>query len=89
MTVVLGTFWCFIKHIEAPYLFDLENGIAVHPMQGICGSSPAGGMSHGSTRVVAGTWGIFSSSSGDGHSNLHFVQRSENSCLVRMDTSGI
>ena len=31
------------------------------------------GMSHGIFRVASGTWGIFSSYSGDGHSNLHFV----------------
>ena len=50
---------------------------------------PPRGMSHGISRVVAGTWGIFSSYSGDGHSKLHFVQRSQDSCLVRTDTSGI
>ena len=47
------------------------------------------GMCHGISRVAAGTWGIFSSYSGDGHSKLHFVQRSQDSCLVTMDTSGI
>ena len=50
---------------------------------------PARGMCHGISRVAAGTWGIFSSYSGDGHSKLHFVQRSQDSCLVMMDTSGI
>ena len=30
----LGTLWCSMKHIEAPYVFDWENGIAVHAMQG-------------------------------------------------------
>ena len=47
------------------------------------------GMSHGISRVAAGTWGIISSYSGDGHSKLHFVQRSQDTCLVTMDTSGI
>ena len=46
-------------------------------------------MSLGISRVVAGTWGIFSSYSGDGHSKLGFIQRTQNSCLVRKDTSGI
>ena len=32
---------------------------------------PAIGMCHGISRVAAGTWGIFSSYSGDGHSKLH------------------
>ena len=50
---------------------------------------PARGMSHTISRVAAGTWGIFASYSGDGHTNLHFVQRSQDSCVVRTDTSGI
>ena len=49
----------------------------------------ARGMCHGISRVAAGTWGIFSSSSKDGHSKFHFVQRSQDSCLVTTDTSGI
>ena len=50
---------------------------------------PARGMCHGISRVAAGTWDIFSSYSRDGHSKLHFVQRSQDSCLVTTDTSGI
>ena len=50
---------------------------------------PARGMCHGISRVAAGTRGIFSSYSGDGYSKFHFVQRSQDSCLVTMDTSGI
>ena len=50
---------------------------------------PARGMCHGISRVAPGTWGIFSSYSGDGHSKLHFVQQSKDSCLVTTDTSGI
>ena len=38
---------------------------------------PARGMSHTISQVAAGTWGIFASYSGDGHSKLHFVQRSQ------------
>ena len=49
----------------------------------------ARGMSQGISRVAAGTWGIFSSYSGDGHANLHLVQRSQDSCLVTTDFSGI
>ena len=47
------------------------------------------GKSHGFSRVVAGTSGIFSSYSGDGHSKLEFVRPSQDSCLLIMDTSGI
>ena len=50
---------------------------------------PPRGMSHGISRVAARTWGIFSSYSEDGHSQLNFLQRSHDSCLVRMDTSGV
>ena len=39
----LGNSPCSIKHIEAPYVFDWEHGIALHPMQGIRASSPAKG----------------------------------------------
>ena len=70
-------------------MFDWEHGIALHPMQGIRALTPAKGMSHGISRGAALTWGIFSSYSGDVHSELHFVQRSQNSCLVRTDTSEI
>ena len=31
---VLGTLWCSIKKIEAPYVFDSEYGIALHAVQG-------------------------------------------------------
>ena len=41
VTVFLGTLWCSIKHIEAPYVFDWEHGIGQHPVQGIRASSPA------------------------------------------------
>ena len=44
------------------------------------------GMSHGISRVTAGTWVIISSYSGDGHLKLQFVQQSQDSCLVRTDT---
>ena len=39
----LGSLWCSIMHIEAPYVFDWEHGIALHPMQWIWASSPAKG----------------------------------------------
>ena len=50
---------------------------------------PARGISHTISRVAAGIWVIFSSYSGDGHSKLHFVQRSQDSSLVTTDTSEI
>ena len=50
---------------------------------------PPRGISHSISRVAAGTWGIFASYSGDGRSKLHFVQRTQDSCVVMRDTSGI
>ena len=43
VTVFLVTLWCFFKHIEAPYVFDWENRIALHLMQGIRALTPAEG----------------------------------------------
>ena len=43
LTVFLGTLWCSIKKIEAPYVFDWENGIALHAMQGNRASFPSEG----------------------------------------------
>ena len=46
-TVFLGTLWCSIKKIEAPYVFDWEYGIALHAMQGNRASFPSkGDVSH-------------------------------------------
>ena len=65
--------WDSIKQIEAPYVFDLENAIARHAMQGNRASLVARGKSHGFSRVAAGTWVIFSSCDGDAHSKREFV----------------
>ena len=43
VTVFLGTVWCSIKKIEAPYMFDWENGIALHAMQENRASFPSEG----------------------------------------------
>ena len=43
VTVFLGTLWCTIKKIEAPYMFDWEYGIALHAMQGNRASFPSEG----------------------------------------------
>ena len=37
----LGDSLVFHQHIEAPYVFDWEHGMALHPMQVIRASSPA------------------------------------------------
>ena len=40
LTVFLGTLWCSIKKIEAPFVFNWEYDIALHEMQGNQASSP-------------------------------------------------
>ena len=37
--IVVGYLWSSIKQIEAPYVFDWENKIALHAMQGNRASS--------------------------------------------------
>ena len=55
-------------------MFDWENAIALDTIQGNRASSRREWKSHGFSRVVAGTWGIFSSYGGDVHSKLQCVQ---------------
>ena len=43
VTVFLGSLWCSIKKIEAPYVFDWVNGIALHAMHGNRASFPSEG----------------------------------------------
>ena len=54
-------------------MFDWENAIALHAIRGIGPHLVAKGMSHGFSRVSAGTWGIFSSYYRDAHSKPEFV----------------
>ena len=67
-------------------MFDWEHGIALHEIQGIGHHLSASGKSEDFSRVAAGSWGMFSSYSRDGHSKFPFVQRSQDSCLVRRET---
>ena len=54
-------------------MFDWENAITLHALQGNRASSCERGKSHGFSRVAAGTWGIISSYDGDAHSKSEFV----------------
>ena len=69
-------------------MFDREHGIALQPMPGIRPHLAARGKSHTFSRVVAGTWGIFSIKRGDGQSKLEFVQRLQDAYLITTYTSG-
>ena len=71
------TLWSSIKKIELLTCFIGNTGLLCMQCRGIEPHFPARGMSHTISQVAAGTWGIFASYSGDGHSKLHFVQRSQ------------
>ena len=43
VTVFLRTLCCSMKHIEAPYMFDWEHGIALQTMHRIWALTPAEG----------------------------------------------
>ena len=73
VTVFFGILFSSIREIEVPYVFDREHGTPQHEMQGNRASSYGDGKSHVFSRVVAGTWGIFSSYVGDAHSKRDFV----------------
>ena len=62
-----GTLCTSVKQIKAPYLFDWEQGIALHAMQGNQASSFSEQKSDGFSRVAVGSWGMFSSYSGGRH----------------------
>ena len=62
-----GTPCTSVKQIKAPYLFDWEQGIALHAMQGIGPHLSASGKSDGFSRVAVGSWGMFSSYGGGRH----------------------
>ena len=51
-----------------------NTGLQCRQCKGIEPHLPVRGMSHWISRVAVGTWGIFSSYRGDGHSKLHLVQ---------------
>ena len=69
-------------------MFDWEHGTALHPMQGIRALTSAEGDVSWDFSSCSRNLGIFSSYSGDVRSKLLLVQRSQDSCLVRRDTSG-
>ena len=62
-----GTLCTSVKQIKAPYLFDWEQGIALHAMQENRASLSASGKSDGFSRVAAGSWAMFSSYGGGSH----------------------
>ena len=85
----LGDSLLFFRQIDALCVFDWEHRLLCTQCRGFVPHLPPRGVSRGISRVAAGTWAIISIYSGDGHSKLHCVQRSQDTSLVRTDTSGI
>ena len=56
MRDIWGTLCTSVKEIKAPYLFDWEQGIALHAMQGNRASSFSEREADGFSRVSAGSW---------------------------------
>ena len=54
-------------------MFDWDNEIALHVIQGNRASYRGEGQAHGFSPVTAETWGTFSSYDGDAHSKREFV----------------
>ena len=69
-------------------MFDWEHDIALHPMQGIRSLTPAERDDSWDFSSCSRNLGFILELQVDGHSKLHLVQRSQNFCLVRTDTSG-
>ena len=46
MTVFFGTLWSAIKEVKSALVFDVEQGIALHAIQGNRASSRGEGKSH-------------------------------------------
>ena len=70
---VVGDFLEFNKQIEVPYVFDWENAIALHAMQGNRASSRGEGEVSWVFSSCGRHLGILSSYEGDAHSKREFV----------------
>ena len=70
-------------------MFDWEYGIALHAMQGNRASFPSKGVVSYDFSSCGRNLGYILELRGNGHSKVEFVQRSQDSCVVMRDTSGI
>ena len=70
-------------------MFNWEHDIALHEMHGNQESSPSEGYVSLDFSSCGGNLGYILDYSADGHSKLLFVQRSQDSCVLMRDTSGI
>ena len=70
-------------------MFDWEYGIALHAMPWNRASSPGEGDVSWDFSICGRNLGYILELHENGHWKLHFVQRSQDSCLLTTDTSGI
>ena len=75
--------------MKSPYQFYGNRELLCIQCRGTGPHNASRGKSPNFSQVAEGTWGIFSSYSGDCPSKLVFVQRHQDSCLVMRDTSRI
>ena len=83
-----GNLWIVVVDVNSLVVYDGNTELLTKKCRGIGPHLAARGKSHEISRVAAGTWCIFSSYGGDDHLKLGFLHRSQDSCLVLMDTSG-
>ena len=69
-------------------MFDWEHGIVLHPVQGIRALTPSEGDDSWDFSSCSRNLGYISSYSAEGRSKHPLVQRSQDSSLVRTDSSG-
>ena len=89
VTVFLGTLWYSIKNIEGPYVFDWEYGIALHAMQGNRASFPSDGDISYDFSSCLRILGYIRELQRGWQFETHFVQRSQDSCVVMRDNTVI
>ena len=89
VTVFLGTLWCSIKKIEAPYMFDWEYGIALTAMQGNRASFPSEGDVSYAFSSCSKNLGYIRELQWGWPFETPLVQGSQDTCVVMRDTSGI
>ena len=86
---VLGDSLVFHKKIESPYIFDWEYGIALHAMQGNRSSSTAEGIVSWEFPSCGRKLGYILELQRGWPFETPLCSRSQDYCLVMMDTSGI
>ena len=69
-------------------MVDWDHGIALQPVQGIRALTPAEWDDSWDFSSCSRNLGYILELQRDGRSKLHLVQRSQDLCLVRTDTSG-